>query len=306
MTFELTDSLADDILFAMEDQQNARVVDAEHGTVVSSESVKVDEVNFYALPVWSSGDGYSVLQEFTNNLHAPLAREELRRVLTGGRGVFRKFKDVIKSYPEVERKWHFFKNARMKKRLNEWYGSLRESWGLEQLEYSEDECIDETEELVRSDFIFNTYNSDRDRNCISHGCELIREEYRSQYPFEVGDAVGFLWQRLSSFADSDQKSGFVCYTQSEEFTGCLLFSYYSSSSKKTAVITDFFVVQNYRGLGIGKELLGKCLDELRSHGIQWVLVFNAVITDAMESLLNQNGFTKLGSGYLADLLKDSD
>ena len=93
MTFELTDSLADDILFAMEDQQTARVVDAEHGTVVSSESVNVDEVNFYALPVWSSGDGYSVLQEFTNNLHAPLAREELRRVLTGGRGVFRKFKE---------------------------------------------------------------------------------------------------------------------------------------------------------------------------------------------------------------------
>ncbi len=306
MTFELTDSLADDILFAMEDQQNLKAVDAANGVVVAAESITVDEVNYYALPVWSSGDGYSVLQEFTNNLHAPLAREELRRVLTGGRGVFRKFKDVIKSYPEVERKWHFFKNARMKKRLNEWYGSLRESWGLEQLEYSEDECIDETEELVRNDFVFNMYNSGRDRNCISHGCELIKEEYRNQFPLEVGDAVGFLWQRLSSFADFDQKSGFVCYTQSEEFAGCLLFSSCSSSSKKAAVVTDFFVVQDYRGLGIGKELLAKCLDNLKDRGIQWVLVFNAVITDAMESLLIQNGFTRLGSGYLADLLKDSD
>ncbi len=306
MTFDLTDSLVDDILFAMEDQQKTSAVDASRGAVVSSESLVVDEVNYYALPVWSSGDGYSVLQEFTNNLHSPLAREELRRVLTGGRGVFRKFKDVIKSYPEVERKWHFFKNARMKKRLNEWYGSLRESWGLEQLEYSEDECIDETEELVRSDFVFNTYDSGRDRNGISHGCELIKEEYRKQFPFEVGDAVGFLWQRLSSFADFNQKSGFVCYTQSEEFAGCLLYSSCLSSSKKTAVVTDFFVVQNYRGLGIGKELLGKTLDGLKDRGIQWVLVFNAVITDAMESLLIQNGFKKLGSGYLADLLKDSD
>ena len=113
MTFDLTDSLSDDILFAMEDQQNSRAVDATKGCVVSSDSVEIDEVNYYALPEWSSGDGFSVLQEFTNNLHSPLAREELKRVLSGGRGVFRRFKDVIKSYPEVEHKWHVYKNAKM-------------------------------------------------------------------------------------------------------------------------------------------------------------------------------------------------
>ena len=306
MTFELTDSLADDILFAMEDQQNALAVDAAGGSVVSAESVSIDEVNFYALPEWSSGDGYSVLQEFTNNLHAPLARDELKRVLTGGRGVFRKFKDVIKSYPEVERKWHFFKNARMRKRLNEWYGALRDSWGLEQLEDSEGECLDETEELVRSDFVFNKYDFQKEGNCISGVCELIKEEYRSQYPFEVGDALAFMWQNVSLSAGSDRKSGFVCHTQTQEFAGCLLFSSYPSSAKKTVALTDFFVLKEYRGLGIGRELLERCLDDLRDRGIQWILVFNTVIPESMELLLARFGFTKLGSGYLADLSKDKD
>lgn len=305
MTFDLTDSLSDDILFAMEDQQNSRAVDATKGCVVSSDSVEIDEVNYYALPEWSSGDGFSVLQEFTNNLHSPLAREELKRVLSGGRGVFRRFKDVIKSYPEVEHKWHVYKNAKMRQRLHEWYAMLRESWGLEQLEYSEDENIDETEELVRNDFIFNRYESSRDKDFIYHGAELIKEEYKSQYPFEVGDAVAFMWQNISSFTDSDKKSGFVCYTQTDEFAGCLLFSNCPASAKKTVAITDFFVLQNYRGLGIGQELLGKSLDELKSRGIQWVLIFNAVIPESMESLLARFRFDKLGSAYLVDLLKDN-
>lgn len=303
MFFELTDSLESDILFAMEDQDVLCVLDASQKKIVPSESVTVDEEIYYSLPEWTSGDGYELLKDFTNNLNAPLAREDLKRVLIGGRGVFRNFKNVLKSYPIVERKWHFYKNACMKKRLNEWYNVLRESWGLEKLERSEVDFLDETEELVQDDFIFHEYDSAKDRNDIEKGAFAVAQEFREQFSGEVGYAISDVWQRQSMYADDKQKYGFVCRSQSNDFTGCILFANCPSSSRKTVVLTDFFVLQNCRGLGIGKQLLLKCLTGLKEHGIQWILVINTTIPETIKPLLTQLGFEKHDFGFLVDLLQ---
>ena len=91
MIFDLTDSLANAILFSMEDQDCSWMVDAEHGTVVPKDAqqrtaaeygavpanAKIDDDKFYALPEWTSGDGYALLESFTNTLYSPLARAEL-------------------------------------------------------------------------------------------------------------------------------------------------------------------------------------------------------------------------------------
>ena len=74
-----------------------------------------------------------------------------------------------------------------------------------------------------------------------------------------------------------------------------------ANARKTVCITDFFVLQNYRGLGIGRELFSTCLESLKKHGIQWVLIANTIIPETMEPLLIQFGFKKLGSGFVADL-----
>ncbi len=301
MVFELTDALAEAILFAMEDQDTAHAVDASRGCLVEAASVSVDENLFYALPEWQSGDGYALLSEFTNKLHSPLAREDLKRVLSGGRGVFRKFKDVLKSYPEVERKWHFFKDVQMKKRLNEWYNVLRESWGLEKLAVSADEDADETGDLLENDFIFRDYDEARDADSARHGSALVGQEYQTQFPDGVGGALTVLWQRQSDSAAAKEKHGFVCHTSGEEFAGCILVSLCPSSAGKTVVITDFFVLQNYRGLGIGKSLLTKCLSDLKRRDIHWLLIANTIIPEPMESLLERLGFERLGSGYLVDI-----
>lgn len=301
MIFELTDSLEHDILFSMEDQETRRAVDAAGGMLVPADSVAVDEENYYALPEWTSGDGYTLLKDFTNNLYTPLAREDLKRVLIGGRGVFRNFKNVLKSYPAVERRWHYYKDACMKKRLMEWYNTLRESWGFERLAVLDGEELEETEELVQDDFIFRAYDSVKDRDDIARGVVTVAEEYRTQFPCEVGDAVAYMWQEQSAHAAAEQKYGFVCRSQSDEFTGCIMVSFCPSSARKTVALTDFFVLQNYRGLGIGKELLSECLAGLKGRGVQWVLITNTIVPDSMESLLSQWGFKKLGSGFLADL-----
>lgn len=310
MTFELGDSLLDQILYAMENQDAVLYVDAQEGCVLpaaDSGSVshgglaEVDEDRYYTLPRWTSGDGFDLLRDFTNNLHSPLAREDLRRAIQGGRGVFRRFKDVIRSYPEVERKFFVFKENRMKARVVEWYNRLRESWGMEQLAFSESDALEETEELVLNDFIFRAYDSGRDGDDTAHGSDVVAEEYARQFSLELGDAVAEMWRRLSSAQGCGEKFGFVCRSQSDEFTGCLLFSFCPPSAKTTVALTDFFVLQDYRGLGIGEELLSKCLPMLKGRGIQWILISNTIIPDSMEHLFERFGFRRLGSGYLADL-----
>lgn len=313
MIFDLTDSLANAILFSMEDQDCSWMVDAEHGTVVPKDAqqrtaaeygavpanAKIDDDKFYALPEWTSGDGYALLESFTNTLYSPLARAELKQVLVSGRGVFKNFKNVLKAYPEVERKWHFYKDSKMRARLMDWYNELRESWGLEKLEQTD---VEEVGDLVQNDFMFREYDSAKDRNDIALGVSFVADEYKRQFAGEVGDAVAELWRRASTY-DEAAKYGFVCRTQSDEFAGCILVSNCPSSAKKTVTLTDFFVVQNCRGLGIGKELLSKCLAGLRRRGFQWFLIANTIIPQTMEPLLTQSGFEKLGSGFVADLCR---
>ncbi|MCH5291997.1 MAG: GNAT family N-acetyltransferase [Treponema sp.] len=304
MVFALTEALADSVLFAMEDQTATHVVDATIPAVVSAlggSGICADEERWYALPQWTSRDGYRLLEEFTNTLHAPLAHEALKRVLISGRGVFRNFKDVLKSYPDVERKWHFFKSKKMRARLTDWYRCLCESWGLEQLEASRTDSTSDVDELVQNDFVFRQYDSVADRNDVDCGAGIVAADCQSQWGNERGTAVAALWQHLSSFASYEKKRGIVCHTQSDEFIGCALTALCPSSAKSTVTVTDFFVLQNYRGLGIGKELFLQCLSYLKANGIHQVVIAGTVVPQAMEALLVQTGFEKLGLGFVVDL-----
>ena len=67
-------------------------------------------------------------------------------------------------------------------------------------------------------------------------------------------------------------------------------------------MTDFFVPQNYRGLGIGKELLSRCIALLKNCGIQRFLLLNSIFPKFLEPLLVRFGFEKVGSGFVLNLL----
>ena len=125
MTFELTDELVDSIISALENQDQQFAVDASSGRLVEIKDIECDEDSFYMIPTWSSADGFNLMEQFVNSLHSPMARNDLLTVLRSGRGVFRGFKDVLKSYPEVEKKWHYFKNKQLINYVNQWYNSLR-------------------------------------------------------------------------------------------------------------------------------------------------------------------------------------
>ena len=300
MAFELTKSLIDDIIFSMEDQNAEFVFDAESACLVpldsldESESENLEENdNIYPLPDWSSDDGFEIMEKFAESVRIPKIQHELQQVLSNGRGVFRNFKNVLKMYPEVERRWFLFKNDRMKRRVIEWYNSLRESWGLEKLEEEYTDVSQETDELLLDDFVFSEYASKDDASDLESGLETLVD---GDSELDAGQL--FLLKHHSNISEQDKKSGFVCRSQSGDFAGCLLISNCPPDSRETVIITDFFVVENYRGLGIGKMLLTKSLASLTDRGIRFCFASGMLVPETFRLTFEQYGFKKNGPGFI--------
>ncbi|MFA6855991.1 MAG: GNAT family N-acetyltransferase [Treponema sp.] len=296
MTFVLTDELLNAIMSALENQEQKFLVQAETGMLINALSAGDDEEHNYALPEWNSAAGFRLREDFVNQLHAPLARDELQNVLHSGRGVFRNFKNVLKEFPEVEKIWHQFRRERMRSFIGGWYNGLRENWGLEKL----DQTPEESDDLVHNDFIFQEYDPVKDRDIILCSAEALDPD--CNWPQEIKDAVSVLWQHLFEYGDSASQTGFVCRTLTGDFAGCITAAPILSHAGKTAVLTSFFVPEAYRGLGIGSELFSMCLSDLQKRGRQYVLTANTIIPDSLIPMLERTGFQKTGSGFAAKLL----
>lgn len=300
MVFELTDALGEAIAKALENQDKNFLVDAKNSALVEeNQSVAPDSDRYYELPPWDSADGFSLMEDFVNDLHSPLAYTDLQEALHSGKGVFRGFKDVLKRYPLIERRWHYFKSRALLSYVNSWYNSLRESWGLEKLD-SEPE---ETEDLLCDDFTFSEYDFERDRQNALGLLNQAVQEIGAEYAADVPQAFGELWRGQFDYNAQAQK-GFVCKTFGGDFAGCVVWSPCPKDSSKTVLIAGLFVEKKCRGLGIARELFERALDSLRASGAQWVIIANTFVPDLMQGMLNRSGFKKIGSTWIADFLGD--
>lgn len=296
MTFNLTDSLIDQIQQALDNQEQKFVVDAQNNCLIEK-TFSPDEDNFYDLPEWTSANGFALREDFVNNLHSPIAKEELKYILHSGRGVFKSFRNVLKNYPEVEKQWHFFKNRAMQSYINNWYNDLREIWGLEKLDF----MPEADENLIHDDFSFSLYDSDKDKQTILQFHNLFTDGLEIDSPETIRQAMNEVWKNQFLNYDSFGQTGFICHSLSDEFAGCITASPVTKNQEKVFVLSSFFVPEAFRGLGIGTELLSMCLSKLKANGTQWIMLPNIIIPQSLETLLEQNGFQKLGSGYAANL-----
>lgn len=298
MTFNLTDQLLEEIISAMENQESVFVVDAVNGQLVEKVSgvIEPDENKYYGLPEWKPADGFAIREAFVNQLHAPLAHDELQNVLHSGRGVFKNFKNVIKEYPEVDKRWHIFKRKMMSARIGQWYDSLREIWGLEKL----DQFSESEDGLVYDDFTFQEYNPSVNKKTIllNISYDLDDEE---NLPSEVQNAIYGMWRTQFEYDDAPEQSGYVCNSLSDDFAGCITASSSFKNQDKIMVITSLFVPEQFRGLGIGTELISMCISKLQNSGKKWVIIPNFIAPEILQPLLLRTGFKKISSGYLLQL-----
>jgi ribosomal protein S18 acetylase RimI-like enzyme len=260
MEFELSKELIDQIIFGMENQDQDFFVDAETQQVIGREDIEETDLNsrYFPIPEWASVHGYNLMERFVSSLKNPIYREQLRSILSSGRGVFRQFKNAVKQRSDIERLWFVFKEREMRREVFRWYNALRDVWGLEHIDLE----IDNTEELVLSDFTFREWKEEARKETT----EVIEDLDRTAFFDMLSDlppkAVEALYadRRAGEYAPED-KNAFIltALTPEEEWAGFIWAAEEEKSGGLSSTILQLYVFPEYRGLGLAKALLDQYL-----------------------------------------------
>ncbi len=268
-TFELTEELIDEIIFCMEDQNTEYVMNRATGEIFPRETASLsgkDMKQMIDLPEWRSSDGFIMMEKFISSLHNPLYKEELRNVMSVGKGVFRNFKSTVKKYEPLKKRWYNFKDRYMKDLVIEWYTVSREAWHFTRLG---SESI-ETENLVLSDFTFSTDCEWSDREILDAEESLVQEAYGKdsllgRYHLES-------IRRWRSDPETPLLS--VCSRALDgTFAGIMWGVFWCPGEEESALlmVKMLYVVPSFRGLGLGKALVNTFTEEAGKHVVRTIL-----------------------------------
>lgn len=294
MITELTSELTDEIIYAMENQSGLFVFDALDGIILpESEVLSFDENRYYRLPVWNSASGFRMMEHFVASLKNPPVCEELRGILKSGHGVFRKFKNVLKAHPDVERLWFSFKEHEMNQKISSWFDDLRELWGLERLELEPEE---NEGELLHDDFLFRVAAAAEEHAETACKEELLKE-FSDFYGTDLGNVLSEQWKKVNDFSLNGLRTVVFCETVSGDPVGFAA-GYKTDSDSSVIMISVLFVIPHFRGLGLGKELLEFLLRQFENSSVKTAAVSCSTIPDFFKVLLEREGFSRQGSVFL--------
>ena len=113
----------DAILYYMEDASafaNQHYIDLVEGEVVSpdlDDDIGYDDVEneerYFCIEPITSNEGYEIMQDFTASVESDEIRDHLIDALEQKKP-FRNFKDTITKYPDIETRFHKYKDNRLK------------------------------------------------------------------------------------------------------------------------------------------------------------------------------------------------
>jgi GNAT superfamily N-acetyltransferase len=286
----LTPELIDLIIFSMENQNEGYYLDTELGELVPETGVPdTGDPRFQAIPEWNSAKGFQLMERFVDSMRNPLWRKKLHEALQGGKGVFRRFKNVLKEKSEIERQWFSFKERELRKTVYLWYNDLAEirGWALMGPE------PDETGDLVLSDFLIAKGEppAELDELDQSAFCEAF-DEHRQ----ELADYLYSERKELREFRRDDslfraespdgELAGFLWSREGENEAGAAF-----------AEILQLYVVPEYRNLGLGWSLLERYCDHRFAEEGGVVYIALAKRSERLEGKLRQFGFVEAGAGF---------
>lgn len=302
--FDLTEEIVSQIIFSMENQNRAFLVRLRDGLVIPSErrgeeTGALPTDRYEEPPAWESSDGYQMMERFVVTVRNPLVREQLRTILSSGRGVFRQFKDTLQEWPEVQRRWFSFKRQEMRSRIVAWYNALRDREGLPRIPV--ELATEETDELVLSDFSI--------RPVAETPVELLRrvdrEAFFEAYAEEEKAVVEHLYSRRRSAAppfDAEGSVLFGAYAADEKLAGLLWATAVSlTDGSRLEQIEQIYVFSEYRGLGIAETLTNYYLTDAEHRGVERVLLEGPYLSDPVGRILEQAGARRLYVGSLFQL-----
>jgi GNAT superfamily N-acetyltransferase len=289
--FELSDSLIDDIAFAMEDQAKGSLVDISTGAVLPR-GPQTEGDGFAEPPVWSSREGYQLMEAFLMTVRSPSARQELSSSLCRGRGVFKAFKEALAAFPEIERAYHEYKAAAMRRVIRNWYDELREDQGLARLGPEPEDSGD----LVESDLGIELGEGGPQREAFIRLADGLEAELLECLPEAlVVDEAEALVARLEGDTwlgawIGDGEGGIIAGAAA---------SLKSKGGRSYARLFFLGVLLDFRRTGMGKALVQSLVDELSRRGIGYIVLDLPFIPAEFGAALESAGLKPYGvRGYL--------
>lgn len=253
MSLPLTAALLDQILFAMEDQDNFSILNLATRQVEScTDENACGEGTVLPLPSWSSTDGFRMMREFSESLHNPAVQAELRAVLDSGQGVFRRFKQVLKPRDLLYRQWLRFKRKFMEEKVRQWI----DQWPEVVFEDPSEPALGaEAGGLLATDFTFREGAPAEAFALEDWDSEACHEAARGVFGEDRGPEYSEYFQRGRRFEAGDRF--WVAENPQGEWAGVVWCRRWSATLGHAEVVEVllWFVDPEYRGLGLGTVLL---------------------------------------------------
>jgi ribosomal protein S18 acetylase RimI-like enzyme len=284
--FELSDKAVEQIIFAMEDQEQASVVDLESGEILPAAGLS-DE-GFAKPPTWSSREGFRLMEEFLSSVRQPTARRELSAALARGRGVFKAFKAALASYEEVERAFRDFKIRAMRRTIAVWYDDLREARGLARLGPEPED----TDELLATDLEIRILGLAAAKELVAPLLDEAEEESLENLPGPVAAyEIAKLRAEIASASDA------LCAIAEDGEGGALgaaLGFHMVVGDRGFGRISFLMVRREFRRMGMGTTLLGALTKAFEREGINLVMLDSAFLPPELAASLAALGFVSYG------------
>ena len=290
----LTEFLLDNIIFAMEDQSDTYYLDLLKGEVVSDqdrylldweEDRTAENERYIDIPDWQPSDGFLLMEKFANQVRNPVYKGKLLEALQAGKGVFRRFKDVIGEHASLERDWFAFKDDQLKREVYAWY---REHDGALQLLDLDIEPEELTDDILQEDFVISSSLDGLPLNeILSLQTSLLEElEQGNETQRKI---LLLLDPRLKTMEKTTQ---FIyARTGDGELAGYLA---YEVIGRYTAKVLFFGNKAQYRGMGLFRFLFDHFCRQAARRGYSSI-----IIELAGEALSLEKLFTPLGSTTLS-------
>lgn len=273
----LTDNLIKKIIFSMDNQKSTGYLDLFSNNLIEVEDIEREvqvpsEENpghyvkfvlntipqrFLMVPEWGPLQGFKMREEFVNDLKNPLYAEKLNKVLHTGRGVFRKFKEVLHSNQAIERQWYLYKATYMKEIVIKWYEYNNGAINLDKLPLDIEELPDD---LLLEDFDFKLYKNDEKKEEIDKLSKKLIDD--------LSDVEKIL---LNNHLSAHKNTEHLCILTSENIL--VGFIEYKKKSSEIAEIISYGVSEEYRGIGLFNMALDKLIRQLNREDCKIILSF---------------------------------
>jgi RimJ/RimL family protein N-acetyltransferase len=292
---ELNDNLLKQVIFSMENQKSSGFLDLFNNTLVEVDNIKEDvqvasDINlghfdkliissypnrFLLVPTWGPFEGFKMREDFVIKLKNPVFKEKLNKVLHTGRGVFKKFKEVLHSNLAIERQWYSFKESYMKDVVVKWYEFNDGAIYLEKLPLDIEELPND---LLMEDFHFEFYEK-------GEKIEEINEIMNSSFE-EISEIEAIL---IKSRQLKINRAKHLCIlTPDDKVVGYLEYKKINDIFNE---IISYGIVPEYRGLGLFSMMLDRFIRQSNREGYMTILLFFTSNFIKMHKLIENSEIT---------------